>query len=514
MKIGKPSIIEKRSYVFPIFIIIAIGLIFRVFFTPWDIPFRAPDAFLFLIEAIEYSKGNFENFNIRFLWPLFLSGMYSLVRHENIFDLMTITRIMTIIISTLSIPLVYIISKEFVSKKYSLFGMGIFAISPVLIENASLSIREPFVLLIGLISFYFIIKKDWKFIILGFLFAGLSFDVKINGIIFLFLAIIACFRIRPFSKLFITLSIGIGIFLLIISPYIISSIENDQIPFIMHFSESNRIVSESEIWPSTQVTNIEIDSNYILINSLENELIHMIRISLPFIMIIAPIGLFFVLRNLNQKNLLIVLGILITFLVAYPIYFQSSEYRNIIFAIPFLCILSSIGMEGIMTKIKKKKIILVSLLIIFTISSFVFLNNINPIEKELLLEKDKISKVIVNNFSGRLLGDLNNNIVHNIEDVKKGNRVEGTSHGMFYNDNISIVKSQIPINTEQELIDIISLLKIDYLIIDNFLDNRYPLFEKIFKNENDIIFLEKVFDSNEYDLKEIQVKVFKINFDN
>jgi len=55
-------------------------------------------------------------------------------------------------------------------------------------------------------------------------------------------------------------------------------------------------------------------------------------------------------------------------------------------------------------------------------------------------------------------------------------------------------------------------LKVDYLIIDNKLDNRFPLFEDIFENENKYPYLEKRF---EYVSEKINlhVKVFEINYE-
>jgi len=55
-------------------------------------------------------------------------------------------------------------------------------------------------------------------------------------------------------------------------------------------------------------------------------------------------------------------------------------------------------------------------------------------------------------------------------------------------------------------------LGVNYLIIDNKFDNRYPIFDNIFKNEEKYLYLEKVFeyDSEKIDLK---IKIFKINFE-
>ena len=47
--------------------VIVMGLLLRIFFTPWDLLTNSSDAFVFMMEGIRYSNGDFENFNPRFL---------------------------------------------------------------------------------------------------------------------------------------------------------------------------------------------------------------------------------------------------------------------------------------------------------------------------------------------------------------------------------------------------------------------------------------------------------------
>jgi len=108
------------------------------------------------------------------------------------------------------------------------------------------------------------------------------------------------------------------------------------------------------------------------------------------------------------------------------------------------------------------------------------------------------------------MGDLYTNIVHNIPKVTKG-AVEGTSNSLYYNENFSITIQDQPIDSAKKLIEVSSRLKVDYIVIDNFVDNRYPIFEKIFNNEKQCSFLEKKFDSKEFGYNLVHVKVFKIN---
>ena len=131
-------------------------------------------------------------------------------------------------------------------------------------------------------------------------------------------------------------------------------------------------------------------------------------------------------------------------------------------------------------------------------------------DKEENLEKEKIAKIIVNEFSGRFMGDLFGHINQNIPNVKHG-EVADTSTTLYYNENISITIQPTSITSVEYLMKESKRLNVDYLIIDNRLDNRYPIFEDIFKNEKKYPYLEK---SLEYTSKNInfEVKVFKINY--
>ena len=61
-------------------IIILLGLSIRVYFTPWELPTNSLDSFILMIEGISHSQGDFSYISHRSLWPLFLSGFFSLFR--------------------------------------------------------------------------------------------------------------------------------------------------------------------------------------------------------------------------------------------------------------------------------------------------------------------------------------------------------------------------------------------------------------------------------------------------
>ena len=125
--------------------------------------------------------------------------------------------------------------------------------------------------------------------------------------------------------------------------------------------------------------------------------------------------------------------------------------------------------------------------------------------------EENISKIIIEKFSGRFLGDLFVNINQNIPNVEHG-AVKDTSNVLYYNDRNSITMQITPITSSEFLISESNRLKVDFIIIDNKLDNRFPLFENIFQFEDNYPYLEKEFEyiSEKIDL---HVKIFKINYD-
>ena len=107
-------------------IVMLFGLSLRVYFTPWHLSTESHDAFIFMIEGVQYSKGDFSSLGYRFLWPMFLSVFFLIFRFDSYFEYMTLVRIISIVISTLSIPVLYLISKQFVGVKYAVLATVFF----------------------------------------------------------------------------------------------------------------------------------------------------------------------------------------------------------------------------------------------------------------------------------------------------------------------------------------------------------------------------------------------------
>ena len=188
------SVLEKIQYksILPLCSIGIIALLIRIFFTPWQLPSEAPDTYAYMIWGLSYSRGDFSNFNVDYLtWPIFLGLFFSFFKFEDIVGYLTIMRIISILVSVFTIPIVYLVSKQFVEKKYAILSAAFFAFHPDLIQNSILGLTETIFIPIGLLSVYFIIQKNDRYLPIAFAFAGLAFDTRVNGIVLLFVLLFA-----------------------------------------------------------------------------------------------------------------------------------------------------------------------------------------------------------------------------------------------------------------------------------------------------------------------------------
>ena len=490
--------------------VIVMGLLLRIFFTPWDLLTNSPDAFVYMIEGISYSNGDFEYFNTRFLWPVFLSLFFSLSETNDTMSYITIMRIVSISISVATIPILYLISKSFLDEKYAILATIFFVIEPNIVENSIFAITEPFFIFLGLISLYFIIQKEEKFIFLSFLFAGLAFDTRLNGIVLFFLAILVCgMKIRPKQKLVFYLSTGIIIFLITSIPHIMLPLEEGDLPFITNIENVVNVVSEGKQFRWNESISNPTPIN-IIKNALTNEFLHVFRISVPYLAIFVPFGIIMALRNFDLQKKVLFAAIIISLIIAIPQYTMSTEYRNLFFITALFSILAAIGVQSITNNIKLKNIFLILLVAGLLLVSYNFLRERYEIDYELVSEKEIFGKYVVNNYQGVMMGDMKLDTMLQMKKVKLDLRPDGG--GGVYNDKINFFSPALKFDTHEKLMNYANQKKISYLIMDNISDRHFPAFQEIFYNENDFPYLEKVFDSQQEGYKKLRVKIFEIDY--
>lgn len=509
IRINKLSLIEIHMNkilskpITSIITIICISLILRIYFTPWNLPTNSSDSFFFMIEGLQYSNGDFSNFSNRPLWPLFLSFFFLVFRLENNLEYMNLVRIVAVIISLATIPVVYFIAKEYVTKKYAILAALFFAIEPNLIENTIFGITESLFILLGTLSFYFIIQKNQRLHILSFIFAGLAFDTRLNGITLIILLIILSIINRNQIKKQ-TLFYGILIFIVLIFPvHFLVPIQQGFVPFPI-IEDIGTAVAHGTTTYSTHISNPT--TNLLILNAIKNELSHIIRISMPFLIILVPYGIVLALKNNNYKNKMLFLIIIISLIVAIPQYTVSNEYRNLFFILPFFCIFFVSGLEKISNNINIKNTFLILLVIGLIFLSANFLRERFDIDNEHYLEKDRFGKYITDNLVGNITGDFRLEIIRNTYDINSK-----TTYS-FLNEKIVYYDPGMKIDSKNMLIRYIIDNKINYLIIDRSqISKHFPVFSTIISENPD--YLEKVIGSQDLNYKKIDVMIYRINSD-
>lgn len=488
-------------------IVMLFGLLLRVYFTPWHLPTESFDAFIFMIEGVDYSKGDFSALSHRFLWPMFLSVFFLIFRFDSYFEYMTLVRIISIVISTLSIPVLYLISKQFVGVKYALLATVFFAAEANLVENSIFGITEPIFILLGLLSFYFMIQKNERYFPFAFVFAGLAFDTRINGIVLiLILIVLSIIKIKNQRTSIKTLSIGFLLLFVIVAPInlIYPILEgNTALPYV---SNTITTISKGQEYYSTAQLSENPSSLDVIQNSIKNVIMNFFRMTIPYLIILFPYGIFVSLKNINYEKKILFSVIVFSLIIAIPQHTISNEYRNLFFMIPFLCIFSAITFEKLTEKIEMKNIFLVLLILGLILISANFLRERYDIDKEYFIEKDNFGKYVANNLEGSITGNIRLEIIRNMVDLKT------TSY--FFNERLSVFDPGIPIDSVSKLMDYCIQNKIDYLVVEqNKIEKHFPIFNNIEFNENNLPFLKKIYDTEKSDYKKLRAKIFKINYE-
>ena len=175
-----PQIISNKRVVISFSAIFFVGLGLRFFYFPHELPLisDAIDNFTFAtsINFLGYLPVEWAPANNG--WPIFLSFWFSIISLENSLDYMQMQRIISVILSALTIIPVYFLCRKFFDEKISLVGGALFAFDPRIIMNSVLGITEPLFIILGISSLVIFLKYGRKEIILSFILAALCTMVR------------------------------------------------------------------------------------------------------------------------------------------------------------------------------------------------------------------------------------------------------------------------------------------------------------------------------------------------
>lgn len=495
------------KHIVSLVIICAIGFFLRLYFTRFDFPLESQDAFLYLVQAQQITQGKFEGLPVNIGWQFFLSLFFRPFNFENNLVYMLILRLVSISISVATIPVVYALGRKFLEKKYAILASSFFAFEPNLIENSIFGITEPLFIFCGVLTIFFVLSERPKYIFVAAIFAGLSLDIRINGIALFIIVAIVCFidkeSIKTKIKKFLLFLV---IFAVAASPFFILNYQlfGNPVGSLLLLPKS---VSEN-VAPSVSASQIDTNLQGKFKIAITEEFKHIFRISVPYLALFVPFGIVASLLNFDYKKKIILLTIVISLVVAIPQYTLSIEYRNLFFILPMFSLIGAFGIQYLIGTKQNKNLFLLMMIIGIIFLSTNMLRERNDIDLDLLKEKESFGKYVATSFKGKIMGDLYTQIAHNLPNA----RIVTGGIGNVRNDDLVLLGFGPPSKTLLDLMNYAKQHGVTHLVIDDNYDERSPQFVDVYFNEKKYPYLKKVFDSDESGYKKLHVKVFEIDY--
>ena len=116
----KSDILSKNKiYVSLIFIILG-SLIFKLYLIDFSVP-ETGDSWMYILRGIANSQGDYvETPEKTQGWNLFLSPFFLFLNSSNYLDYVNISRVLSLIISVITILPMFLLARKFFSEKYSI----------------------------------------------------------------------------------------------------------------------------------------------------------------------------------------------------------------------------------------------------------------------------------------------------------------------------------------------------------------------------------------------------------
>ena len=388
-----------KPILFCIITFCVISFLLRLYVIPYNVPITLDGASYFWYSIDMKILGQIPtNFNYpNNGWPIFLSFFFSGFDSNSFLDYMNFQRFLSVSVSIITIPLVFLLCKKFVSTNYSLIATSIFAFEPRIILNSVLGITEPLFVLLTTCMLLFFFQKNSNYIYLSFAAAALCAVVRYEGLLLIVPLSLAFFIKYRQKKSIIKFVIALSIFALILIPTAYIRTESTGTDgLVSHVSAGvNYYQHIAESGDKGQENLIKLfDKGF------KNLLIYSGWISIPIFWIFLPLGIFVAIKNRNL-NLTIIFIFALTFLIplfyAYSRDIQETRYFLVLF--PIFCIFSSFSIKKILEK-TDLRIILTVIIIIGIIFSSVLFVDFKKIDGQKEMALYDTAKVITNISKG------------------------------------------------------------------------------------------------------------------
>ena len=189
--------VDFRKIFLIIFSIVIASILIRMYYFSSEIPLTS-DALGYFYYASDIAiRGNLpSNYSpANPGWPMFVSGFFNLVNFETVNEYMQTQKIISIIISAITVIPIYYLCRKFLDQKLSILGCIFFAFEPHLIQNSLLGITDPLYILLITLGLSMSLSSNKKLVFLSFVVIALSPYVRAEGL-FVFLAMISIILIK------------------------------------------------------------------------------------------------------------------------------------------------------------------------------------------------------------------------------------------------------------------------------------------------------------------------------
>ena len=502
-----------------------IGLLVRFYYFPYEIPFTY-DALDYFSYALSMSQtGHFPN-NWPLVnngWPSFVSIIFANLNSENFMDFIHTQRILSVIISVLTIIPIYLISRKFFDKTYSVIAATLFIFNPRIIENSLLGVTESLYLFLFTIAIFLLLSKNKFYVYISFSIIALVAITRYEGLLLIIpFSVIFFIKFKNEQKIIFKYIIVLSLFLLIIIPVASFRIESSgQDGFISHYTAGLIYVSddlvegteEDEEWIVKGENNIPI----FLINGFLGfgNMIGLLLI--PFYIFLIPTSLFVIFRkkyyekiNYKISSILLLMGIMS--IPAFYAFGRNIEDPRFIFIfLPFLCMLSIPILKNIQEKFNHKQIFSICFVVVIMIGGMMMME-LGKSDYTHEREAFQISQYIIKNTEGVNAISPESRYFKTAEVEDKWpniSNVEISSSGHVSREINRIFAEDF--DTLDEFLIAAKLQGITHLVVDGK-NNRPDFLNSIYQNDNKYPFLEKIYDSSEKGF-EYHVKIYLINYE-
>jgi len=534
--------LTTKKIIVLLILVVLISLGLKLYYIDFSIPYNT-DNLGYILRGFAHLNGDFNQTPDKGLgWSLFIFPFFNLIESDNLLDYSNLVRIISLVVSSASIPMMYMLSTRFFERKYSLAAACLFAFEPHLNYYSGLGLAEPLYILAIIVTFYFVISNNAKMIIPALMASSIIWWTRITGLVILILTTIVFFIVHkrnPKNIKFYLL--GLALFFLIISPMLIQ--RDLQFGDPTYFYYNDKIFVDN--YDMLIILNSENNGsalNYIekngifsfterfIFQGIANSVEILFKLSLPYLIILAPIGFLFSLRAFDQKqnliwaNWIFILGNLAVLIVVIA---TVPERRFLLLLYPFLIIFSIIPIQRLVEygfstfsfSQKQKNISLFSILVLVLVLSIGF--TVNQYDRPNVIfenEKLEVAHFMTENLDGVVL-DGNGPAFEYVSYV-----LLNEPHGNFKDQNIidpnryhseinpNFQRSYIYAESIENLLTVSDIDSLHYIVSNENAGFFHTYVNEIYSNEEKYPYLTKIFDSNEQGMKFLKIKIFEIDY--